>query len=442
MTDNTRTVRIVVLGDAGVGKTSLVMSLLLEKFPKDEESLAVLPEVAIPSKYNPDNVNVFIVDTPADIESLGERPIHAIILVYDVQSPESFHRLKSHWLPWLVKKGHNVPVILAGNKIDLRGADMDNPKLVDQTVPLMAEFRCIETCIECSAKQMINVSEVFYFAQKSVIHPSAPLYDAEENVVRDECLAAMQRIFRHCDLDGDGFLSDMELDYFQRRCFNKPLQKTDIAGIKETITEAFPEGVTPQGITEAGFMHMNKMFIQRGRLDTFWGILRAFGYNDELKMELPQIGLDGDSTLEITSYGTKLLSDLFKRFSLDQEFISPGQLNDLFRLTVDGRNPWLPHFPKSAVHSENGINHIILMVIGDLPLDSFLAQWMLFAYELPFEATAVFTELIGLGEVPKSFKVVPFEEINQRRVFKIALLSTVQHSLLIFCLHRKAMVRL
>lgn len=47
----------------------------------------------------------------------------------------------------------------------------------------------------------------------------------------------------------------------------------------------------------------------------------------------------------------------------------------------------------------------------------------MFAFELPFEATAVFTELLGVEHVPKSFKAIPFEQTYQRRVFKIALLS-------------------
>lgn len=40
----------------------------------------------------------------------------------------------------------------------------------------------METCVECSAKQLLNVSEVFYFAQKAVLHPTAPLYDSREHV--------------------------------------------------------------------------------------------------------------------------------------------------------------------------------------------------------------------------------------------------------------------
>lgn len=40
----------------------------------------------------------------------------------------------------------------------------------------------VETCVECSAKIPLNVSEVFYFAQKAVLHPTAPLYNSQDHV--------------------------------------------------------------------------------------------------------------------------------------------------------------------------------------------------------------------------------------------------------------------
>ena len=36
---------------------------------------------------------------------------------------------------------------------------------------------------QCSAKELSNVSELFYFAQKAVLHPTAPLYSPDEKQV-------------------------------------------------------------------------------------------------------------------------------------------------------------------------------------------------------------------------------------------------------------------
>lgn len=69
--------------------------------------------------------------------------------------------------------------------------------------------------MECSAKQLLNVSEVFYFAQKAVLHPTAPLYDSREHVLKPQCVDALRRIFKLCDSDKDNVLNDIELNEFQ-----------------------------------------------------------------------------------------------------------------------------------------------------------------------------------------------------------------------------------
>lgn len=40
---------------------------------------------------------------------------------------------------------------------------------------------------KCSAKNLKNISELFYYAQKAVLHPTAPLYDPEDKQVSFIC---------------------------------------------------------------------------------------------------------------------------------------------------------------------------------------------------------------------------------------------------------------
>lgn len=63
----------------------------------------------------------------------------------------------------------------------------------------------------------LNVSEVFYFAQKAVLHPTAPLYDSREHTLKPKCLEALKRIFKISDVDKDGLLNGTELNLFQVR---------------------------------------------------------------------------------------------------------------------------------------------------------------------------------------------------------------------------------
>ena len=61
----------------------------------------------------------------------------------------------------------------------------------------------------------LQVAEVFYYAQKAVLHPTAPLFDQELQILKPRCVRALKRIFILCDFDRDGALSDAELNDFQ-----------------------------------------------------------------------------------------------------------------------------------------------------------------------------------------------------------------------------------
>jgi len=47
----------------------------------------------------------------------------------------------------------------------------------------LQQLKCIAIHFQCSARTLKNVSELFYYAQKAVLHPTAPLYNAEEKDV-------------------------------------------------------------------------------------------------------------------------------------------------------------------------------------------------------------------------------------------------------------------
>jgi Ras family protein T1 len=42
--------------------------------------------------------------------------------------------------------------------------------------------------------------------------------------------------------------------------------------------------VNERGITLTGFLFLHVLFIEKGRLETTWTVLRKFGYNDEIKL--------------------------------------------------------------------------------------------------------------------------------------------------------------
>lgn len=70
----------------------------------------------------------------------------------------------------------------------------------------------------------------------------------------------------------------------QVKCFNAPLQPSEIVGVKKVVQEKLPEGVNELGLTLAGFLFLHALFIEKGRLETTWTVLRKFGYDNEIKL--------------------------------------------------------------------------------------------------------------------------------------------------------------
>ena len=168
-----------------MGKTSLILSLVSEEFPLDVPSKA--EEITIPGDLTPEKVPTCIVDysamdqTDAALEAELKRS-HVVCIVYAVDDEDTLDSVTDHWLPFIRRTlgtdQHSTPIILVGNKVDL--VDYST---MESVLPIMNEYEEIETCVECSARNLKNISEMFYFAQKAVLHPSAPLWNYHQKDV-------------------------------------------------------------------------------------------------------------------------------------------------------------------------------------------------------------------------------------------------------------------
>lgn len=189
-----KNVRILLVGDAGVGKTSLILSLVSEEYPEEVPPRA--EEITIPANVTPEQVPTNIVDFSSveqsdDALAVEINKAHVVCIVYAVDDDDSLDRITSHWLP-LVRSTCNSnssntdgepdvarkPIVLVGNKIDLI-----EYSTIDSVLAIMEDYPEIESCVECSAKTLHNISEMFYYAQKAVLHPTSPLYIMEEQNV-------------------------------------------------------------------------------------------------------------------------------------------------------------------------------------------------------------------------------------------------------------------
>uniref|UniRef100_A0A671LI21 Mitochondrial Rho GTPase n=1 Tax=Sinocyclocheilus anshuiensis TaxID=1608454 RepID=A0A671LI21_9TELE len=355
-----RDVRILLLGEPKVGKTSLIMSLVGEEFPELVPLRA--EEITIPADVTPEKVPTHIVDYSG---------ANVVCVVYDVTQEETIDKIRTKWIPLVnggAEKGSKIPIILVGNKSDLRsGSSMES------ILPIMNQFSEIETCVECSAKNLKNISELFYYAQKAVLHPTAPLYDPEDKQLKLQCVRALSRIFSISDQDNDHILSDAELNCFQKLCFGNPLAPQALEDVKTVVWKNTSDGVQDNGLTLNGFLFLNTLFIQRGRHETTWTILRKFGYDDTLDLTddylYPPLRVSVGCTTELNHLGHQFLQKLFDKYDEDKDSaLSPAELKNLF--SVLPYMPWGPEvYSNVSLSDDNYISQ-----------HGYFCQWMLSAY--------------------------------------------------------------
>lgn len=364
-------VRILLVGDASVGKTSLILSLVSEEFA--EEVPAKAEEITIPADVTPEHVPTHIVDYSAreQEDSVLEEEIakaSVICVVYSVVDEDSIQRLTTYWLP-LVRNSlgdeHRTPIILVGNKVDLA----DYPTL-ESILPIMNDFSEVETCVECSARSLKNISEVFYYAQKAVLHPTAPVYNPEEKELTLAAKKALTRIFKICDLDNDSLLNDTEVNLFQQKCFNAPLHPQALEDVKAIVSRHTTDGIIDNAISIKGFLFLHTLFIQKGRHETTWTVLRKFGYDDNLQLTnefiAPRIQVGPGCTTELTHQGYQFLVSLFEKYDEDRDScLSPEEMQNLF--STCPFTPWGPDVN----------NTVATNPYGWISLNGYLAQWTL-----------------------------------------------------------------
>jgi hypothetical protein len=167
------------------------------------------------------------------------------------------------------------------------------------------------------------IPQVFYYAVKAVVHPTAALFDAMTQTLKPLCVNALRRIFMMCDVDKvgcslhlrpclrsavlppsaaikgcpcsqrgpvllvmhdlappigslqgkcsftfrhqqvllhwwqDDALDDAELNAFQVRCFNAPLQPEELMGVKKVVQDKMPQVGLGPALRACGPAHVS-----------------------------------------------------------------------------------------------------------------------------------------------------------------------------------------
>jgi Rab family protein len=156
--------KLIVLGSAAVGKTTLV-----NQFLKKEEVIDYRPTLGISIStqqfhvqgFKDDIIKFLVYDLAG--QSFFKRVRHeyyqganCAFIVYDVTKRETFDEAIDFWLEDAQKKLGNVPFVLIGNKIDLEDQrEITKEEGLEKAKKLKSFF------IETSALKNINVQDTF-----------------------------------------------------------------------------------------------------------------------------------------------------------------------------------------------------------------------------------------------------------------------------------------
>ena len=173
--------KLVIVGDGACGKTCL-----LYVFSKDE----------FPEFYTPTVFETYVADIEVDgklvelalWDTAGQetydrlRPLSypdsdVILICFSIDNPDSFENIPEKWAPEVKHFCPNVPIILVGNKKDLRNDEYTKEELSKmKQEPVKSEEGSL-VCeriggyayMECSAKTREGVREVFEMAARAAL---------------------------------------------------------------------------------------------------------------------------------------------------------------------------------------------------------------------------------------------------------------------------------
>jgi len=172
----TTTLKFVVVGDGGVGKTCLLIAYTSDKFPVEY----------VPTVFDNYKASILVDNKPITIgiwDTAGQedydrlRPLSypgtdVFLLCFNVVSPTSFNNVKTKWWPEVRHYCPEAKLIVVGTKIDLREDDTVIQRLKSKGMTALSSQQGEKIArdvgaikyMECSALTQKGLKEVFDLA--------------------------------------------------------------------------------------------------------------------------------------------------------------------------------------------------------------------------------------------------------------------------------------
>ena len=176
-------IKIVIVGDGAVGKTSLLVSYSENRFPEDYQP-SVFDNYAANVLFEDQIISLQLWDTAGQSDYDRLRPLsypetNCFILAYSSINPVSFANAETKWYPELRYYCPDTPIVLVATKIDLREDEETLKKLsIKEQSPVTYQMGTslknsvgAYDFVEASAKTQKNLKNVFDCCIRSVLRP-------------------------------------------------------------------------------------------------------------------------------------------------------------------------------------------------------------------------------------------------------------------------------
>lgn len=173
--------KVVIVGDGGCGKTSLITVYTKGDFP-EKYVPSVFENVIASVRYRGTEFSLHLYDTSGRddydrLRPLSYQNVNLVLICYDVTCPSSFDNVLIKWYPEVHHFCSGVPIILVGCKSDLRKDKALARKLWSSGQNLITYIQGEETkrkinaelYLESSAKNRENVEDIFREATKRAL---------------------------------------------------------------------------------------------------------------------------------------------------------------------------------------------------------------------------------------------------------------------------------
>ncbi|XP_067944619.1 ras-related C3 botulinum toxin substrate 2-like [Watersipora subatra] len=184
MSQVSRSIKCVVVGDGTVGKTCMLISYTTDSFP-GEYVPTVFDNYTAPVTVDGTQVQLALWDTAGQEDYDRLRPLSypqtdVFLVCFSIMAPSSFDNVSSKWIPEIRHHCPDAPVILVGTKLDLRddrqclselAAKGFSPIKREQGQKLASKVHA-RRYLECSALTQQGLKRIFDEAVRSVIEPA------------------------------------------------------------------------------------------------------------------------------------------------------------------------------------------------------------------------------------------------------------------------------